>query len=56
MQKAKKDKALEIKISRKEGGKPSNMRRIFRGKMKTDFDDEDTEDNDELLDIEMKIK
>ena len=55
LQKAKKDKNLEI-VSRKDGGKPVNMRRIFRGKMKTDIDDEDNEDTDELLDLEMKIK
>lgn len=45
-----------IKDSRKEGGKPGNMRRIFRGKMKMDIDDEDNEENDELLDLETKIK
>ena len=55
LQKAKKDKSLEI-ITRKEGGRPVNMRRIFRGKLKTDIDDEDNEDNDELMDLEMKIK
>ena len=56
LQKAKKDKALEIKISRREGGKPANMRRIFHGKMKSDLDDEDNEENDELVDLENKIK
>ena len=55
LQKAKKDKSLEI-ISRKEGGRPGNMRRIFRGKMNTDFDDDETGDNDEMMDLELKIK
>jgi hypothetical protein len=56
LQKAKKDRALVIKDSRKEGGRPGNMRRIFRGKMKMDIDDDDNEDNDELHDLEAKIK
>ncbi|WAR11622.1 LONP2-like protein [Mya arenaria] len=56
LQKAKKDKAIEIRISGKEGGRPYNMRRIFRGKMKTDVDDEENEENDELMDLETKIK
>lgn len=45
-----------IRDARREGGKPANMHRIFRGKMKTDIDDEDNEDSDELLDLELKIK
>ena len=32
------------------------MRRIFRGKMNTDFDDDDAGDNDEMVDLELKIK
>ena len=32
------------------------MRRIFRGKMNTDFDDDENGDNDEMMDLENKIK
>lgn len=32
------------------------MRRIFRGKMNTDFDDEESGDSDEMMDLENKIK
>lgn len=56
LQKAKKDRALVIKDSRKEGGKPRNMRRIFRGKMNLDTDDDDDENSDELVDLEKKIR
>ena len=55
LHKAKKDKSFEI-ISRKESGRPGNMRRIFRGKMNTDFDDDENGDNDEMVDLENKIK
>ncbi|KAH3772744.1 lon protease homolog 2, peroxisomal-like [Dreissena polymorpha] len=56
LQKARKDKALEIRISQRDRGTPVNMNRLFRGKMKTDVEDEDNEDVDEMSDLESKIK
>ena len=57
LQKAKKDKALEIKVSGgREGGRPVNMRRIFRGKLRSDLEEEEGEENDDLAELEHKIK
>ncbi|KAL3860391.1 hypothetical protein ACJMK2_010516 [Sinanodonta woodiana] len=54
LQKARKDKALEI-ITKREGGRPRNMQRVFRGILNTDMD-EDGGEGDEMADLEQKIK
>ncbi|KAK3576379.1 hypothetical protein CHS0354_018926 [Potamilus streckersoni] len=55
LQKARKDKALEI-VTRREGGRPRNMQRVFQGKLNTDVDEEDDAEGDEMADLEQKIK
>lgn len=57
LKKARSDGKLEI-VTRKEAGRPVNMRRVFRNLERVSDDDTDDreEDVDEIVDMEQKIK
>ena len=57
LKKARSDGKLEI-VTRKEAGRPVNMRKVFRSLERVSDDDADDreEDVDEIVDMEQKIK